>query len=247
VSALVIGFVFWYRIFELKYPVPPETFSQEFIASILGILVSTLIVGVSFVTHEMAHKLCAQYFGFKSEFRWWLVGLSIALILCLFGNEPEKIRYIGVFFALVFFFVSNSLWFIVLGVLLMITSVDFIFIAPGAAYLWSPEIFIKIKTKSFRRKIGIIALAGPLVNLLLSSIALILFFISSFIPYGVRVILQSYIKAFYYINTLLCIFNCLPFLILDGQKIMNWNFWVWIVLFFSALAFFIITGDLILS
>lgn len=43
--------------------------------------IAILIVGSSFIFHELAHRTVARYFGAYSEFRAWFEGLAIALIL----------------------------------------------------------------------------------------------------------------------------------------------------------------------
>ncbi|HIQ39012.1 MAG TPA: site-2 protease family protein [Methanothermococcus okinawensis] len=50
------------------------TFLYRFIMAIL-------IVGSSFIFHELAHRTVARYFGAHSEFRAWFEGLALALIL----------------------------------------------------------------------------------------------------------------------------------------------------------------------
>ncbi|GBF35890.1 site-2 protease family protein [Methanofervidicoccus abyssi] len=44
-------------------------------------IIAILIVGSSFIFHELAHRTVARYFGAYSEFRAWFEGLAIALIL----------------------------------------------------------------------------------------------------------------------------------------------------------------------
>ncbi len=84
----------------------------------------------------------------------------------------------------------------------------FIFAAPGA---------VMISGKISRKKNGRISAAGPLVNLALALVFLLLSFLQ----------LPALVKtAAYYgfmINSWFAIFNLLPFWLFDGYKIWKWN------------------------
>ncbi|MBI5066298.1 hypothetical protein HZA97_08745 [Candidatus Woesearchaeota archaeon] len=83
----------------------------------------------------------------------------------------------------------------------------FVFAAPGGVLM--PRMGLK--------KEGIVALAGPATNVLLS----LIFF-------GLNYWQPNYIFSFgLYINSFLAIFNLIPFPSFDGQKIFQWNKIVW--------------------
>lgn len=74
VSAVVITFIFGY---------------EQFIGASFQKLIAVgaiyfLIVGLAFILHETAHKLTAQSFGCWSEYRMWMEGLLIALVMRIF-------------------------------------------------------------------------------------------------------------------------------------------------------------------
>ena len=81
----------------------------------------------------------------------------------------------------------------------------FIFAAPGAVF---------INGNITKRKNGIISLAGPLTNIVLS----ILFFILMNLN-----ILTDVSNFGFRINSLLALFNMLPFFSFDGKKVFDWN------------------------
>ncbi len=71
-----------------------------------------------------------------------------------------------------------------------------------------------------KEKNGVIAAVGPISNLFLAYIVLI-------VEYFIHV---SFLEIFVKINLWLALFNLLPFYPLDGSKIMAWNTEVWGVL-----------------
>ncbi|MEK6941824.1 MAG: site-2 protease family protein [archaeon] len=65
--------------------------SEKFLnfGSFLSVLpVAAIGVGTGFVLHELAHKYVAIHYGAKAEFRYWNLGLILAIVLPLitFGN-----------------------------------------------------------------------------------------------------------------------------------------------------------------
>ena len=84
----------------------------------------------------------------------------------------------------------------------------FVFAAPGAVMIRGPV---------GKRRNGIISAAGPIVNIALALLFLLLLFIS----YGGFMS----IIAFYgfYINSWLALFNMVPIWNLDGAKVLRWD------------------------
>lgn len=72
------------------------------------------------------------------------------------------------------------------------------------------------------KDLGLIALAGPLSNVLVAILAMV-------IPFSP--ILKHFIIL---VNIDIAMFNLLPFAILDGNKIFRWSKTVWLVVFLSA-------------
>lgn len=84
----------------------------------------------------------------------------------------------------------------------------FIFAAPGA---------VMISGRVNNRKNGVISAAGPIVNLILALIFLTLTF------FQLPNLFKSIVYYGFYINSLLALFNMLPFGFFDGSKILRWN------------------------
>jgi Zn-dependent protease len=138
----------------------------------LTLALPLLVVGSSFVLHELLHKFTAQRFGFWSEFRANYVTLGLSIL-----------------FAYV---------------------VHIVFAAPGATMIYGPNIT--------KRQNGIISAAGPLLNLALGGLYLLLWLL---VPLGG---LLSYVGIYgFVINIWLSAFNLLPIGPLDGRKILNWG------------------------
>jgi Zn-dependent protease len=82
--------------------------------------------------------------------------------------------------------------------------------------------------------IGKTAFAGPLTNITLGYALLFLSFLTS------GSIISLVLGWGAYVNSILAIFNLIPFGVLDGQKIMSWNMRVWAIgIAFSAVLFFV--------
>ena len=150
-------------------------------ASLEGILVTLavplLVVGSSFVLHELLHKFTAQRYGFWSEFRANYVTLGLSIL---------------------FAYVTHI-----------------VFAAPGATMIYGPNIT--------KRQNGIISAAGPLLNLALGGLYLLLYLLtlSLLTPIGG---LLNYVGFYgFVINIWLSAFNLLPIGPLDGRKVLDWG------------------------
>lgn len=94
---------------------------------------------------------------------------------------------------------------------LMATFLGFVFIAPGATVIAG-----RVKLD----QAGKIAIAGPVVNLVIA-MAFVLMILSP-----VEIAKEIGTKG-YFINVFLAAFNLIPFWILDGKKIWDWNKLIW--------------------
>jgi Zn-dependent protease len=136
---------------------------------LVTLTVPLLVVGSSFVLHELLHKFTAQHFGFWSEFRASYTTLALSIL---------------------FAYVTHI-----------------VFAAPGATMIYGPSIT--------KRQNGIISAAGPLLNLALGGLYLLL------TPLGG---VLSYIGTYgFAINVWLSAFNLLPVGPLDGRKVLDWG------------------------
>jgi len=105
-------------------------------------------------------------------------------------------------------------WGSMLTAVFMILPVTFKIISPGVVMISGP---------AKQGDIGKISIAGPLTNIILSSFFLGLTFIPSSFYWIFAV------GAFF--NSYIALFNLIPFGILDGFKIFNWNKKIWLISF----------------
>lgn len=108
----------------------------------------------------------------------------------------------------------------------LLAPFGFIFAAPGAVYIFK---------RMGRVENGIVSLAGPVMNMILYLIFAAILILSGIFQFKLSepVFLISVIGM--QINALLATFNLLPILILDGAKVMNWDFKIWLAAFLISL------------
>jgi len=100
----------------------------------------------------------------------------------------------------------------------LLSFTGFVFAAPGA---------VLIMGRTTKRQNGIISLSGPLSNLVMA----IIFLIISVVVIGTLGITSTFVAKLlmygFMINTWLALFNLIPISLLDGRKIFRWNKVVW--------------------
>lgn len=117
------------------------------------------------------------------------------------------------------------LWRFGLMVAMASSLIGFVFAAPGAVYV-SPRYDIWGRADSVsKKKMGIVSIAGPLVNLALAGI---FYFLNLTNPS------ELFTRAVF-VNVWLGIFNMLPIPPLDGSKVFDWDKRIWVVLFLVLL------------
>ena len=109
---------------------------------------------------------------------------------------------------------------------LIMSVVGFLFAAPGAVYIRG---YITDEMN------GKISIAGPAVNIGISTVALILCFIIG------RGLSADIFFLLAYMNAFLAVFNLLPIPPLDGSKVLKWNPAVYAVSVAAAVALLLIT------
>jgi len=116
----------------------------------------------------------------------------------------------------------KMLWFAI-----VISFFGFILAAPGAVY---------IKGRINKEKNGKISLAGPLTNLILGFLFLILLLASN--PEG---IFKAFLGFGLTINSLLAAFNMIPAIPFDGSKVLAWNKGIYTITLVLAVGLFILS------
>ncbi|MGP8079837.1 MAG: M50 family metallopeptidase [Dehalococcoidales bacterium] len=121
----------------------------------------------------------------------------------------------------------------------------FLLAAPGGVY-----IPIGQNTAENRAKVGKSALAGPVVNMVLTVVFTVLFLVlDSFgqifkSSAGTAVQIPSYIldtaSIGAVINAWLALFNLIPWGNFDGQKVFQWNKKVWTIFFVGSIVLFVL-------
>jgi Zn-dependent protease len=113
---------------------------------------------------------------------------------------------------------------------LMSAFLGFLFAAPGAVHH---------RGRLTKRQHGLIALAGPVTNLLLSALFVAIIFVGAA---GGGGLVQFVGERGLAINLFLAAFNLIPFGALDGKTVVSWSKVVWVLTFIpsAALAFVVV-------
>ncbi len=96
--------------------------------------------------------------------------------------------------------------------------VGFVFVAPGAVYIYGKRLTIK--------EDGLTSLAGPAINIIMGFIFIIIFILLGSPQTGLASLIISY---GIFINFWIALFNLLPIGPLDGRKIFTWNPAIWVI------------------
>jgi Zn-dependent protease len=156
VSALVLAYAFYVASY------------RTLVVNPIAYLILLLIVILSFIPHELAHRYVAIRYGYIARYHMWLWGLLLAVLIAFTG---------------------------------------IVFAAPGAVYIVPTE-------ESSFEDAWKIALAGPLANVLVGIIFLVLAALANFSG-----ALASLCLVVAQINIYLAFFNSLPIPPLDGSKV----------------------------
>ena len=176
----------------------------------------------------------------RTEIKHLLIATFLVLLV---GMSLNNYRYISFEFLVIFIiaflfhelahkFLANfygswaefraELFGLIVTAISAIPFIPFKFIAPGAVVVGISD----------KEKLGKVALIGPMTNLVMGFVFLLL---SYLYPY----LLYFNIGASF--NAWISMFNLLPFGVLDGQKIFNWNKVVWSFTMAITMTLFIIS------
>lgn len=105
-----------------------------------------------------------------------------------------------------------------------------VFAAPGAVMISGPV---------GRRRNGIISLAGPLVNIILAIIFLLLLL-------SIPLFQPVLFLIGFFVNSLIAMFNLLPIVNFDGKKVLNWNKTVYFIVMGVSIVLFFLSSQMML-
>jgi Zn-dependent protease len=176
----------------------------------------------------------------KTEIKHLVIATFLVLLV---GLSLNNYRYISLQFLIIFIisflfhelahkFLANfygswaefrtEIYGLIVTAISAIPFVPFKFIAPGA-------VIVGISEKS---KLGKVALIGPMTNLVMGFVFLLL---SYLYPYSI------YFNIGASFNAWISMFNLLPFGVLDGQKIFVWNKIIWSITMGTTMILFIVS------
>jgi len=170
-------------------------------------------IATSVVTISVAFSVMSLYtgglFAFLGDFPIVFVTLGLGFVLHELGHKYTAMRY-GCWA-----FYRAWLPGLALAVgLALFTGGAFVFAAPGAVYIGGPHIT--------RKQNGVISIAGPLVNIVLG----VLFLLLAATTDGLLAAVGGVGAG---VNFFLAFFNLLPFPPLDGSKVIEWNVMIWLL------------------
>lgn len=171
-----------------------------------------LLLGTALVTAAGISFLIGNSFS--------LLALVVATVMFAMGFILHELahKYVAQRYGLWAEFRVNTM-----GVLLTAISIvsPLKFIAPGA---------VVISGFADKDRMGLTAIAGPIVNIVITLSILVTVPVLGHTSIGLAVLYGAAINAF------LALFNMIPFAIFDGRKVYVWNRRYWAILFIIALA-----------
>ena len=153
-------------------------------------------------------------FDFANIFHYILVSLIVTGTAFILHELAHKYSAIYIGAKAQFIVWKNSLLFSIA----LAAIVGFVFVAPGAVYIFGKRLSIK--------EDGLTSLAGPAMNIIMAFLFMIIFIIIGSPQTG---LLTTIITYSIFANFWIALFNLIPIGPLDGKKIFTWNPAVWVI------------------
>lgn len=161
-----------------------------------------------------------------------MLGVGLGFIFNELGHKLTAMHY-G-------YWAEYKLWVYGLVIAIVSSFFGFIFAAPGSVYIYGYDMTDKEN--------GIISIAGPIVNIVLTLIFLaILYSLGTSIYFNQTANLIALICIIgSKINSFLALFNLLPIPTLDGSKVLKWSIPIWLVIIIIAALLVYLTNFVLL-
>ena len=195
----------------------PGEFSR---LEITHLLISIIVLTIAFSFALTSNNLIELYYsGFKlNRLVIGIIKSFLGVIIAFFGHELSH-KIMAQKYRLWSEYRMNNKGIIVALILGLLTPI--VFAAPGA-------VIFRGKVRIF--EMGLIALSGPLANIVIAFISFILYLV-----FFIEVSVLNEILAFIcLINSVIATYNLLPLKIFDGYKILKWNQNIWLVTFIGS-------------
>lgn len=154
-----------------------------------------------------------------------IVSLTLAIIGTSFLGHELAHKFVAQRFGAWAEFKLWTLGAIMSLVFSAVSAGAFVFAAPGAVYIASRSSYIGDVMD--RKTNGIISIVGPLINVGGAAVSGLIYFLLGSANVGMVIGGFNPVIWAVQINLWLAAFNLIPFLVLDGQKVLAWNRFVW--------------------
>lgn len=198
------------------------------------LVISALLLALAFgIAFSGGYRAFSQPGNLLIRILMALIGISLGFILHELGHRFVARRFNC--------FAEYVMWPTGLMIALAFSFFGFVFAAPGAVMI-HPRVDEWGRSTLTRKKIGLISITGPALNLGLAVVFALLWVVYPTSPGSL--IAQLFLLGAL-VNTWLAIFNLIPFGPLDGAKIFRWHKGVWTTAVAVGIGLFIIVNFVI--